>query len=216
MKVLIRNLTVTFPGTAIRNAVQRLTLSTQHGEFLTILGPSGCGKTTLLRVIAGMLPATSGSVELVAGPKDPSERVLMVVQEDGLFPWMNGMTNAAFGLAMRGVSRDERETRAFDLLRQFGLGGRERDWPHQLSAGMKQRVNVIRAFLGDPALLLMDEPFAALDVQNRLSLQRELLVLCGLTDKSVLFVTHDVDEALLLSDRVVVMTQQGCAMAAAT
>ncbi len=161
-----------------------------------------------------MITPSSGSVELIADVQDPSERALMVVQEDGLFPWMNIVSNAAFGLATRGVTRSERESRAAALLRQFGLGGRELDWPHQLSAGMKQRVNVIRAFLGDPALLLMDEPFAALDVQNRLSLQMELLTLWQQSARSVLFVTHDVDEALLLSDRVIVMNLNGAGIAA--
>jgi NitT/TauT family transport system ATP-binding protein len=133
---------------------------------------------------------------------------LLVRQENSLFPWMTALENAAFGLEMLGVPRIERERAARELLRRHGLGGRERAYPRELSAGMKQRVAVIRAFLADPPLLLMDEPFGALDSQTRARLQKALLELWSAARKSVLFVTHDVDEALLLSDRIVVLSGQ--------
>jgi NitT/TauT family transport system ATP-binding protein len=135
-------------------------------------------------------------------------RALIVFQEHGLFPWMTVIENAAFGLEMQGVGRDERESRALELLDRYGFRGRERAYPHQLSLGMKQRVAVIRCFLGDPPVMLMDEPFAALDCQTRLTLQQELLELWEQSHKTVIFVTHDMDEALLLSDRVLVLSAQ--------
>lgn len=131
--------------------------------------------------------------------------MLMVYQENSLFPWMNVLDNACFGLEAQGVPREEREAKALAVMRRFGLAGRERAWPHQLSAGMKQRVAVIRSFIASPGLLLMDEPFGALDCHMRGVLQRELLELWEQDRPTVLFVTHDIDEALLLGDRVLVM-----------
>jgi NitT/TauT family transport system ATP-binding protein len=130
----------------------------------------------------------------------------MVYQENSLFPWMTVLENAAYGLKIQGVKKPERERRARELLRRYGLAGREECYPHTLSVGMKQRVAVIRCFLSDPAMLLMDEPFAALDAQTRLTLQQELLGLWEPGRRSVIFVTHDVEEALLLSDRILVMS----------
>jgi len=183
-------------------ALDRVSLEILPGEFVAVVGPSGCGKTTLLRTIAGLLKPAAGSVDL----ESIGARALMVYQENSLFPWMNVLDNACFGLEAQRVPREEREARALPLLRRFGLGGRERAWPHQLSAGMKQRVAVIRSFLSRPDLLLMDEPFGALDCHMRGILQRELLDLWEQERATVLFVTHDVDEALLLSDRVLVMS----------
>jgi len=188
------------------NALEDVDFETREGEFVSIIGPSGCGKTTLLRAIAGLLPGVQGSVERIPGSRDTSDRSLLVFQENSLFPWMTVMDNATFGLAMQGVPRAEREERARELLSRFGLKGRERAWPHQLSVGMKQRVAVIRCFLSDPALLLMDEPFGALDALTRIRLQQELLSLWEQNHKTVIFITHDVDEAILLSDRVMVMS----------
>jgi NitT/TauT family transport system ATP-binding protein len=189
-------------------ALDEVWLDTQESEFVSIVGPSGCGKTTLLRAIAGLLPVTRGRIERIAGRGDAADRVLTVFQEDSLFPWMTVLDNAAFGLEMQGVPRPRREAAARELLARFGFAGRERAYPHQLSLGMKQRVAVIRCFLADPALMLMDEPFAALDALTRLTLQEELLGLWERDRKTVIFVTHDLDEAIRLSDRIVVMSAQ--------
>jgi NitT/TauT family transport system ATP-binding protein len=189
------------------HALEDVTFETRAGEFLSVVGPSGCGKTTLLRALAGLIQPTHGRVERpvhVHGTHGP----LIVFQEHGLFPWMTVIENAAFGLEMLGVGRRERESRSLELLHRYGFRGRERAYPHQLSLGMKQRVAVIRCFLSDPPVMLMDEPFAALDCQTRLTLQRELLELWEQNHKTVVFVTHDMDEALLLSDRVLVLSAQ--------
>ena len=189
------------------HALREVSFETRDGEFLSIFGPSGCGKTTLLRTLAGLIHPDEGTIEhgaVAGGPR----RTLLVFQEDGLFPWMTVLQNAAFGLEMQGVGKTEREARANELLSRFGLAGRERAYPHQLSVGMKQRVAVIRSFLSDPGMLLMDEPFAALDAQTRLTLQQELLALWEQNHRNVVFVTHDVDEAILLGDRILVMSSQ--------
>jgi NitT/TauT family transport system ATP-binding protein len=182
-------------------ALYDLSFEVHPGEFLSFIGPSGCGKTTLLRTIAGLVQPQEGVVERVA-----QQRVLLVFQEDSVFPWMTVLENAAFGLKMQNVDAHEREARARDLLGRFGLAGREHAYPHQLSLGMKQRVAVIRCFLSDPAVMLMDEPFAALDPQTRLALQQELLALWEQDHKTVIFVTHDIEEALLLSHRILVLS----------
>jgi NitT/TauT family transport system ATP-binding protein len=176
-------------------------------EFLSIVGPSGCGKTTLLRVLAGIIRPTRGSVSFFTSSERPGP-VFLVFQENNLFPWMTVLENATYGLARQGIARAERIERARELLKRFGMSGRERAYPRELSPGMKQRVAIIRAFLGNPATLLMDEPFAALDFQTRLLLQGELLSLWSRMRSSVVFVTHDIDEAIRLSDRVLVLSQQ--------
>lgn len=175
----------------------------RQGEFLAVLGPSGCGKTTLLRTIAGLVQPRSGAVEWTGSGARHS--ALLVLQENSLFPWMTVLENAAFGLEAEGIPRLERERRAGELLDRVGLAGRWHAYPHQLSVGMKQRVAVIRCFLGRPGVMLMDEPFAAVDAQRRISLQQELLALWEQHRANVIFVTHDVDEAILLSDRVLVL-----------
>lgn len=185
--------------------IDGLSFETKEGEFLSVIGPSGCGKTTLLRTIAGFKSPSRGSIKFMSQNGDPAEWALLVRQENSLFPWMTAIENAAFGLEMVGVERAERERRAVELLERHGLGGRETAYPYQLSAGMKQRVAVIRAFLSNPPLLLMDEPFGALDGYTRRALQRELLDLWRGDRKSVIFVTHDVDEAIVLSDRILVL-----------
>lgn len=189
-------------------ALRDVSMEVRAREFLGIVGPSGCGKTTLLRALAGLVEPSAGRIDYAPSRDGGKSRVLLVFQEDGLFPWMNVLDNAAFGLEMQGVSRSERESRARELLTRYGLAGREQAYPHQLSVGMKQRVSVIRSFLSDPEVLLMDEPFAALDAQTRLTLQQELLSLWEQNHKTVVFVTHDVDEAILLSDRILVLSQQ--------
>lgn len=189
-------------------ALKDLCFETREGEFLSIVGPSGCGKTTLLRTLADLLQPTRGVVRRIAGPGEDPSRIFVVFQEHGLFPWMTVLENAAFGLEMQGVPKAEREERAMTLLRRYGLAGRESAYPSQLSSGMKQRVAVIRSFISRPTALLMDEPFGALDYQTRLRLQQELLELWEQERPSVVFVTHDIEEAILLSDRVVVLSAQ--------
>lgn len=190
------------------DALSEVNFETREREFLAIVGPSGCGKTTLLRVIAGLQQAGRGSVERLPVTGDLAQRVLLVFQEDSLFPWMTVLRNAAFGLEMQGVGQRERERRALVMLERLGLSGRERAYPHHLSVGQKQRVAVIRSFLSDPSLLLMDEPFAAVDSQTRIHLQQELLAIWEQEHRSIIFVTHDIDEAILLSNRVLVMSPQ--------
>jgi len=162
----------------------------------------------LLRVLAGAVTPSEGEVERIPSPADRNQNVLLVSQEHSLFPWMTVLENAAFGCEMQGVPRREREDRARELLHRLGFAGRECAYPHELSLGMKQRVAVARCFLSDPAVMLMDEPFAALDCQRRLVLQQELLDLWEQNHKTVIFVTHDVEEAILLSDRILVFSRQ--------
>jgi NitT/TauT family transport system ATP-binding protein len=209
MRVRCNNLCVSFGSKSQRvEALHNLNFECGDGEFLSILGPSGCGKTTLLRVLAGLAIADRGNVEQLSAPVNGNGRILLVFQEDSLFPWMTVLQNAAFGLEMQGVSKPVRETKAGELLRRFGVSGRENSYPHQLSLGMKQRVSVIRCFLSKPGLMLMDEPFCALDAQIRSTLQQELLALWEQNRNSVIFVTHDIDEALILSDRILVLSSQ--------
>jgi len=205
MHVLCSQLGVSFDSMAGRvQALADITFETREGEFLAIVGPSGSGKTTLLRIIAGLLFPELGSVKRISVENDTG-RALMVFQEDNLFPWMTVLENAAFGLEMMGVDKVERHSRAREMLQRCGMAGWDGYYPAQLSLGMKQRVAVIRCFLSNPSLLLMDEPFSALDVQTRLTLQEELLTLWEQFRKSVIFVTHDIEEAILLSDRVLVL-----------
>ncbi|HLG95229.1 MAG TPA: ABC transporter ATP-binding protein [Bryobacteraceae bacterium] len=205
MRVLCSGLGVSFdspPGKV--QALSNLTFETREGEFLAVLGPSGCGKTTLLKVIAGLLPPSRGTIQCIPAA-GRLHRALMVSQENNLFPWMTVLQNSTFGLEMAKVPKQERRAHALELLSRFGMAGWESFYPGELSLGMKQRVAVIRGFLSHPSLLLMDEPFSALDAQTRLTLQQELLGLWEQSQKSVIFVTHDVDEAILLSDRILVL-----------
>ena len=209
MELKVRNLHVTFPGGGKSvEALKSLTFTLRDREFLGVVGPSGCGKTTLLRVLAGLTTPREGEIEHDLHPSGHKPRTTLVFQEDGLFPWMTVLENAAFGMEMQGVGKTERERRAKELLDRYGVGGRERSYPHELSVGMKQRVAVIRSFLSEPDLLLMDEPFAALDAQTRMTLQQELLALWEQSHRSVIFVTHDVDEAIFLCDRILVLSAQ--------
>lgn len=188
-------------------ALRDLSFDNRENEFLTFVGPSGCGKTTLLRVLAGLVEADRGEIRRVPGADDRNDRVLLVSQEHNLFPWMSAADNAAFGLEMQGVARPERLERAREILARLGCGGKDRAYPCQLSMGMKQRVAVARCILSDPAIMLMDEPFAALDCQTRFVLQQELLEIWEQDRRSVIFVTHDVEEAILLSDRIIVLSE---------
>jgi NitT/TauT family transport system ATP-binding protein len=172
-----------------------------------VLGPSGCGKTTLLRMVAGLIPADAGTIKLdgrtVTGPGP--ERA-MVFQSIALLPWATVLANVAFGLKLRGVAKSEREARAAELLELVGLTGFENRLPGELSGGMQQRVGLARALAVDPKILLMDEPFGALDEQTRRLLQEELLQIWETTRKTVIFITHSMEEAVLLGDRIVLMS----------
>jgi ABC-type nitrate/sulfonate/bicarbonate transport system ATPase subunit len=188
-------------------ALRDVSLELTDGEFVAIVGPSGCGKSTLLELIAGLEPISSGEV-LVDGVavRGPAAERCMLFQEHSLFPWLSVEDNVAFGLTVKGVARAERLGRAREVLQRVGLASFARHVPHQLSGGMKQRVAIARALVADPDLLLMDEPFAALDFQTRLLMQRFLLEVWEGFGKSILFVTHQIDEAILLADRIYVMT----------
>lgn len=187
------------------NAVFQVDLTIASGEFCVIVGPSGCGKTTLLRMIAGLERPSSGTITLQRRDRQPAENA-MVFQGRSVFPWLRVRDNVTYGLRLRGVDRSERNAIADDLLRTVGLTKFARAYPHQLSEGMRQRVAIARALAVDPDVLLMDEPFGALDEQNRLLLQEELLRIWEHTGKTVVFVTHSIDEAIVLADRIVVMS----------
>lgn len=187
-------------------ALEQVSFSANDHEFVSIVGPSGCGKTTLLKIIAGLVEPTAGQVAMSNGAGPGGLRSAFVFQDHGLFPWMNVLDNVAFGLEMHGVPKEERQERALAFVERVGLGQFADCYPHQLSTGMQQRVGIVRAFVTAPPLLLMDEPFGALDPQTRRVLQGELLRLWGEHRSLVVFVTHDIDEAVRLSDRVLVLT----------
>jgi NitT/TauT family transport system ATP-binding protein len=188
-------------------ALSDINLSIADDEFVSFVGPSGCGKTTLLRIIAGLDTATSGEVRvdgsLITGP---GQKVGMVFQEYSLFPWRSVLSNVAFGLEMRGIAKEERNEIAKKFIALVGLSQFEQSYPYELSGGMRQRVAIARALATDPDLLLMDEPFGALDAQTRNHMQCELLDIWETKKKTILFVTHSCDEAVFLSDRVVVLS----------
>jgi NitT/TauT family transport system ATP-binding protein len=188
-------------------ALKDVSLTINDGEFITVLGPSGCGKTTLLRILAGLEPWDQGDVR-VAGTSvtGPGPERAMVFQSFALMPWAKIVDNVAFGLEMRGVPKAEREDRALKLIELVGLKGFERRLPGELSGGMQQRVGLARALAVDPQILLMDEPFGALDEQTRRLLQEELLQIWEATRKTVIFITHSMEEAVLLGDRIVLMS----------
>ena len=188
-------------GTA---ALEDVSFGVDEGEFVCVVGPSGCGKTTLLKVIAGLLKPTAGEVVFPGANGRP--RNALVFQEHGVFPWMSVLDNVAFGLEMRGVGKRERRARALAFIESVGLGSFAGSWPHELSVGMRQRVGIARAFVSDADLLLLDEPFGSLDAQTRRVLQDDLLRLWRDHRKLVVFVTHDIEEAILLGDRVLVMS----------
>ena len=206
-KIIASHVTKTFPaadGDII--ALQDFNLVVEEGEFLCIVGPSGCGKSTFLRILAGLVTHTSGLVEIVAGD-DPDKPLNNVVfQEYAIFPWKTVIDNVAFGLHMRGIDKKTRYKIARDWLERVGLSKFARYYPAQLSGGMKQRVSIARALANDPEVLLMDEPLGALDAQTRAVLQEELLRIWEETRKTVVYITHSIDEAVLLGDRVIIMT----------
>jgi NitT/TauT family transport system ATP-binding protein len=187
-------------------ALDDIDLRIAPGEFVCIVGPSGCGKSTLLRILAGLDRQSAGTIRIEA--KGWAVENAMVFQDSGLFPWMRVEPNVRFGLMTRGVPAAEASRRVETALKLVGLTKFRNHFPHQLSGGMRQRSAIARAFVTDPGMLLMDEPFAALDAQNRTILQAELVRIWERTRKTVVYVTHSIEEALLLGDRTVVMTAQ--------
>jgi NitT/TauT family transport system ATP-binding protein len=187
-------------------ALEDLTFRVEEREFVCIVGPSGCGKTTLLKIVAGLLEPSSGRILFSGNSNDGQPRSALVFQEHGLFPWMNVMDNVAFGLEMRGMPAKERRDQAMVFIEKIGLASFSKNYPHELSVGMRQRVGIARAFIINPQILLMDEPFGALDAQTKRVLRQELLRIWEEHQKLVLFVTHDIEEAVLLGDRVLVMS----------
>ncbi|OFX28293.1 MAG: sulfonate ABC transporter ATP-binding protein [Armatimonadetes bacterium RBG_16_67_12] len=207
--MLVRDLSVVFTrrrgGTVA--AVEKLSLGVRDEEFVSIVGPSGCGKSTLLRIIAGLIRPSAGEVFVDARPVEgPGADRGMVFQSYTLFPWLTVQGNVEFGLKLRGQPAGERAQAARRYIELVGLQGTEPAYPKELSGGMQQRVAIARALANDPSILLMDEPFGALDAQTRAIMQELLLRVWEQTHKTVLFVTHDIDEAVLLSDRIYVMT----------
>jgi NitT/TauT family transport system ATP-binding protein len=188
-------------------AIRDVDLSVEPGEFCVIVGPSGCGKTTFLRILAGLERPTAGQLDL-RGSLEGTPTNALVFQGRSVFPWLTVRDNVAYGLKLHGVGRRERRQTTDRMLELVGLARFGRAYPHQLSEGMRQRVAIARALAVDPDLLLMDEPFGALDEQTRFILQEELLRIWETTRKTVVFVTHSIDEALTLADRIVVFTAQ--------
>ena len=209
MRVRVDSISKVYPAPAGGRlvALENVSLDIGEGEFVTILGPSGCGKSTLLQVVAGLEAPTEGRVTFDGVPAGASLTAI-VFQEHALFPWRTVRENVTFGLEVRGVPPPERLAASRQLLAMVGLEGFADRYPHQLSGGMRQRVAIARALAVEPALLLMDEPFSALDAQSRALLQLELLALWERTRRSILYVTHQIQEAVLLGDRVVVMTRR--------
>jgi NitT/TauT family transport system ATP-binding protein len=196
-------------GSTVR-ILDRISFDVAPGEFVALTGQSGCGKTTLLRLLLGINSATSGLLEAVGQPiRGCDHRRAMVFQNAELLPWRSAIDNVALGLEIKGVARTERERIARHYLELVGLGAAETRRPDQLSGGMKQRVGLARALAVDPDVLLMDEPFGALDAHTREALQAELIRLHEEVRKTVFFVTHDLDEAVLLADRVMVLSPRG-------
>jgi len=206
VKIEAKDLTKVYPS---RNgpicALRDFSLRVEEGEFVCIVGPSGCGKSTFLRILGGLITPSSGRVDLF--PRDEKAPLQNIVfQEYAIFPWKTVLDNVAFGLEMRGIPRTKRRETARDWIRKVGLANFANAYPHQLSGGMKQRVSIARAFANDPEILLMDEPLGALDAQTRAILQGELIRLWEDSRKTVVYITHSIEESVLLGDRIVLMT----------
>jgi len=209
-ELVIKNLSKKFSN---RNsefkALENINLTVKDGEFVTILGPSGCGKTTLLRIIAGLETYTSGTAtlngEMISGP---GPKRGMVFQEYSLFPWKTVIGNVMFGLLMQKIPKDKAKKKALVYLELVGLSEFKNSYPYELSGGMKQRVAIARALANEPEIILMDEPFGALDAQTRNNLQNELLRIWQEEKRTIIFVTHSVDEAVFLSDKIVILSKR--------
>ena len=188
-------------------ALTEVNLSIEVGELVVIVGPSGCGKSTLLNLFAGLVNPSSGQLKHNGSPiRGPGRERGVVFQDHAVMPWRNVLRNVTHGPEIAGVPKPERVERARELLAAVGLSGFERKYPHELSGGMRQRVAVARTWANDPDVILMDEPFASVDAMTRLTLQEQLLELVEATQKTVIFITHSVDEAVFLADRVITMS----------
>jgi len=210
VRVIIDGLSKTFRDRSGHEvvALERISLTVEPEEFVAILGPSGCGKSTLLSIIAGLLPATAGQVFFEGEQRPGRPPSATVFQEFALFPWRTVRANVEFGLEEAGLPAAERAERARRVLDMTGLGGFEARFPHQLSGGMRQRVGIARALAVEPAVLLMDEPFSALDAQTRTLMMEELLGIWERTRQSILYVTHNIQEAVFMADRVAVLSRR--------
>ena len=209
--LLLERITCTFASRERQGerytAVAEATVSVSKGEFVSVVGPTGCGKSTLLNVAAGLLFPSSGDVRISGQPLSGiNRRAGYMFQAESLMPWRSALDNVLAGLEFAGVERDEAERRARDWLARVGLSGFESRYPHELSGGMRKRVALAQMLILDPEIMLMDEPFSALDVQTRQLMENELLELWSADRKSVLFITHDLEEAIALSDRVIVLS----------
>lgn len=190
-------------------ALDSISLTVAAGEFVTIVGPSGCGKSTLLNLIVGLLRTSAGRISFRGEPIDGiCTRIGYVTQKDNLLPWRTLAENVEIALEIREVGKAERKRQSLELIERVGLSGFEDHYPHELSGGMRQRANIIRTLIYDPELILMDEPFGPLDAQTRIVLQDQLLRLWSATKKTIIFITHDLIEAITLADRVVLMTSR--------
>jgi NitT/TauT family transport system ATP-binding protein len=203
----IRNVGMIYAGDV--EALKQVSLTFPPGELTTLLGPSGCGKTTLLKIIAGLMTPSSGEV-IVHGRRvdGPGPERALVFQDFALLPWATVLRNVAFGLELRGMTREAREAIARKYIAEVGLAGFEHRYPHELSGGMRQRCGLARALAVDADILLMDEPFSAVDEQMRRKLQEDLLALLSVEKKTVIFVTHSIEEAVYLSDQIAIMTRR--------
>jgi NitT/TauT family transport system ATP-binding protein len=207
VRLVCQDVGVDFAGSqGVVPALRGVTFGVRDREFVSIVGPTGCGKTTLLKALAGLRAPTRGTIQRIPEPGDARPETALVFQDHGLFPWLTILDNVAFGLEARGAPRADRRRRAEGILETFGLGSFARAYPHQLSVGMRQKAALARALLLDPQALLLDEPFASVDFQTRLLLHEELLRIWTGSRRTVVFVTHDLEEAVLLADRVVVLT----------
>lgn len=205
----LRDVTKRFltPGGQVYTAIHDITLSVAPGDFVAVVGPTGCGKSTTLSLISGLEPASEGLVEVMGQPvQGVDPRIGYVFQTDAVFPWKNVLSNVATGPLFRGQGKAEAIAHAREWIGRVGLAGFEDRYPHQLSGGMRKRVALAQTFINEPQILLMDEPFSALDVQTRTLMEDELLNLWSSVNASVIFVTHDLEEAISLADRVCVLT----------
>lgn len=205
--VEVRHLSKIYAGGV--EALNAISVDFPEGQLTSLLGPSGCGKTTLLKIIAGLIPATSGEVMVDGRPvTGPGPERAFVFQDFALMPWANVLRNVAFGLEHKGVAQSEREAVAEKYIASVGLGGFEHAFPHELSGGMRQRVGLARALAVNAKVLLMDEPFSAVDEQTRRKFQEDLLELIAREHKTFLFVTHSIEEAVYVSDRIVILSKR--------
>ncbi|OGO14791.1 MAG: hypothetical protein A2Z02_06715 [Chloroflexi bacterium RBG_16_48_7] len=209
MKVTCQNISKTYISRHGHvPALNRVSLECRDGEFLCIVGPSGCGKTTLLKIIAGLIEPTEGKFSLQGNGASDLPAAAMVFQGHGLFPWMTIIDNICYSLEAKKVPKNERYRSAEPLIEKIGLANFRKHYPHQLSEGMKQRAGLARALVSGAGMLLMDEPFASLDAQMRLVLQEQLIEVHSEFGKSVIYVTHDIEEAILMGDRILLMTHR--------